>query len=73
MSTFEKKNHAKLSKVLLISMCHSFHHHYHNHVSEPEGKQDCRCDSHFLKELNQSGISLNLRTGPTGHATLFNQ
>ena len=22
---------------------------------------------------NQSGISLNLRTGPTGHATLFNQ
>ena len=23
--------------------------------------------------LDQSGISLNLRTGPTGHATLFNQ
>ena len=23
--------------------------------------------------LNQSGISLNLRTGPTGHAPLFNQ
>ena len=22
---------------------------------------------------DQSGISLNLRTGPTGHATLFNQ
>ena len=23
--------------------------------------------------INQSRISLNLRTGPTGHATLFNQ
>ena len=52
MSTFEKKIMQKLSKVLLISMCHSIHHHYHNHVSEPEGKQDCHCDSHFLKELN---------------------
>ena len=31
---------------------------------------------HLFLEIpgrNQSGISLNLRTGPTGHATLFNQ
>ena len=27
----------------------------------------------WLESDNQSGISLNLRTGPTGHATLFNQ
>ena len=26
-----------------------------------------------LQQLLQSGISLNLRTGPTGHTTLFNQ
>ena len=26
-----------------------------------------------ITELKQSGISLNLRTGPTGHATLFEQ
>ena len=25
------------------------------------------------RSMDQSGISLNLRTGPTGHATLFNQ
>ena len=25
------------------------------------------------QSLDQSGISLTLRTGPTGHATLFNQ
>ena len=25
------------------------------------------------ERLQQSGISLNLRTGPTGHATVFNQ
>ena len=31
-------------------------------------------DSLWLKECSkQSGISLNLRTGPTGHATLFEQ
>ena len=53
MATFEKKNHAKLSKVLLISICYSIHyHHYHNHFSEPEGKQGCCCDSHVFKELN---------------------
>ena len=31
---------------------------------------------HLFLEIpgrNQSGISLNLRTEPTGHATLFNQ
>ena len=28
---------------------------------------------HKLELVQQSGISLNLRTGPTGHATLFNQ
>ena len=27
----------------------------------------------LLQMFQQSGISLNLRTGPTGHATLFNQ
>ena len=27
----------------------------------------------FPKSPIQSGISLNLRTGPAGHATLFNQ
>ena len=27
----------------------------------------------WLESDNQSGISLNLRTGPTGHETLFNQ
>ena len=27
----------------------------------------------YFKGRKQSGISLNLRTGPTGHATLFNQ
>ena len=26
-----------------------------------------------MQSVEQSGISLNLRTGPTGHATLFNQ
>ena len=36
-------------------------------------------DVHMSKAQNdkinyyQSGISLNLKTGPTGHATLFNQ
>ena len=29
--------------------------------------------SEILRFIHQSGISLNLRTGPTGHATLFNQ
>ena len=28
---------------------------------------------HKEKSDYQSGVSLNLRTGPTGHATLFNQ
>ena len=27
----------------------------------------------FTQHLEQSGISLNLRTGPTDHATLFNR
>ena len=27
----------------------------------------------WLESDNRSGISLNLRTGPTGHTTLFNQ
>ena len=50
---FWKKNYAKLSKVLLISICYTIHyHHYHNHFSEPEGKQGCCCDSHVFKELN---------------------
>ena len=30
-------------------------------------------ESHVRLKHKQSGISLNLRTGPTGHATLFNQ
>ena len=54
MATFQKKKkHAKLSKILLISMCYSIHyHHYHNHVSEPEGKQGFHHDNHVFKELN---------------------
>ena len=31
------------------------------------------CTLIFLAWHKQSGISLNLRTGPTGHATVFNQ
>ena len=37
----------------------------------PEMKEERK---KFLNNLTyQSGISLNLRTGPTGHATLLNQ
>ena len=53
MATFFKKKHAKHTKVLLISIYYGIHyHHYHNHVSEPEGKQGCCCDNHVFKELN---------------------
>ena len=53
MATSEKKKSCKLTKVLLISMYYGIHdHYYHNHVSEPEGKQGCCCDSHVFKELN---------------------
>ena len=52
MATFEKKSHAKLTKVLSICMYHGIHYHHHNYVSEPERKQGCRCDSHVFKELN---------------------
>ena len=40
---------------------------------QPLIKQRCKLKRMLLKRLVQSGISLNLRTGPTGYAPLFNQ
>ena len=42
-------------------------------MSVMDDDNDYLADYDKLKNLKQSGISLNLRTGLTGHATLFNQ
>ena len=39
----------------------------------PENMHDKVCKMALGVHSKHSGISLNLRTGPTGHATLFNQ